>query len=268
MRIKLIYLLPAAVLTLSSRPSFALDRFEIQVYKAEANRPGQVGLEVHTNYTIRGQTEPAYDGHVPPQGVGRVTFEPALGITRWFELGAYFQTMVSPDEGFQYGGVKLRGKFVVPREHEDRLHLGVNVEIGRVPRHVEIDGWANEFRPIVGYDDGHIGAFFNPIFGYTLSGPDRFCLHFEPAGKLAFNTQLGFSLGAEYYAGLGMLKDGFLARQQQEHLIFAVFDLAHPADAKEEEEDGEWELNVAAGRSLTDATGQHFILKAIVGRSL
>lgn len=264
-------LIPAAILgallSLSSSAA-AIDRFEIQVYEPDMNRPGQLALELHSNYTLQGTKTPEYEGQVPPHQVGRFTLEPALGITEWFEIGAYLQTMVSPDGGVQWAGWKGRTKFVLPTRFSKPFFFGINLELGKVPKRVEQDGWANEFRPMIGYDNGWVLVDFNPIFGYALTGPDKFKVDIEPAGKVAVNTQQGFSVGLEYYSGLGLLSQGLSPWSHQEHLAFAVFDLKEPKGTVEHEEaGGEWELNVGIGKSLTDATGTHWITKAIVGRS-
>ena len=121
-------IIAAAVLAVSAPvPARAVDKFEIQVYEPDVNDPGQFGLEAHINYTPRGRRMPEYSGEVPPDRVGRLTFEPALGVTRWFELGAYFQTMLEPDGRVSYAGFKLRGKFVLPRQPAPWF-FGVNVE--------------------------------------------------------------------------------------------------------------------------------------------
>ena len=64
----------------------------------------------------------------------------------------------------------------------------------------------------------------NPIIGYALSGKDSFRPVFEPAAKVAVNTQLGFAVGAEWYAELGFLDDLLPAREQS-HYLFGVVDL-------------------------------------------
>jgi hypothetical protein len=253
------------VVTLVASTSRAVDSFEIQVYQAEVNRPGHVGLEVHANHTFRGHEEREYEGEIPIGRSTRLTFEPAIGVTEWLELGAYLQTFTAPGEGAQFGGAKLRVKVVVPARLGLPLFLGVNAEIGRVPNSVSEQGWANEFRPIVGWTNGWVLLDVNPIFGYELSGPDRLRPHFEPAGKAWMNTQQGFALGFEYYAGLGSLTRGFAPVAAQEHLAFAAFDLTPPAGR--DAPDDAWELNVALGRGLTEATPQQWILKAIVGRA-
>lgn len=247
---------------LAATPAWAVDPFEIQVYEADVNRPGQFGLELHTNYSLKGHTVPEYEGQIAPNHIAHFTLEPALGITDWFELGAYLQFMATP-EGNRFGGVKLRGKFVLPERLTKPFFAGINAEIGRVPRTVEEEGWANEFRLFIGWSNGRFLVDINPIVGYALSGPDRFRPDVEPAGKVAVNTDLGFQLGVEYYAGLGLASEGFSPWKQQEHLVFATFDLVPPVGHGE----SPWELNVGVGRGLTDGTPNHWIMKVIIGRS-
>jgi hypothetical protein len=240
------------------------DLFEIQVYEAEVNDPGQFALEVHTNYTVRGRTLPEYAGEQSPHHVGRLTLEPALGITEYLELGAYLQNMVNADGHYDFAGWKLRTKWVVPGRYTGKFFFGMNVEIGKVPRKVEAEGWANEFRPIAGYYDGTWLIDVNPIIGYALSGPDKLRPDIEPAGKVAWNTQKGFMVGTEYYAGLGYLTD-LSPIKRQEHLMFLTVDCANPKGHAGPE--SPWALNVGVGYGLTEATPQRWIVKAIVGRS-
>lgn len=246
----------------------ALDRFEIQVYDAEIDDPGQIGLEAHLNFTPSGIRAPDYPGQVPPDRVGRVTLEPSLGVTRWLELGAYVQLMLAPGGDARYAGNKLRAKLVLPEGARDALgpfFLGLNVEVGKVPVAVEQQGWANEFRPIVGVRSGRWLVSLNPIFGYPLSGPDRFQVDLEPCGKVSWNTERGFAVGAEYYASLGPVR-ALLPVREQEHLLLAVFDLEEPVRATAGG-GSPWELNVGIGGGLTTVTPQHFLVKAIVGRA-
>ena len=265
MHFRLAGLAVLGLMTALVRPAQAMDQFEIQVYQDDVNAPGHFGLETHINYTIDGHRPPSYPGEQPPNHVGRLTLEPALGITEFLELGGYLQNMINGDGQYKFSGVKLRAKFVLPSRYTGKLFFGINVEIGRVPRAVEEGGWANEFRPIAGYYNGHWLFDVNPIVGYALSGPDKFKPDFEPAAKIGFNTQKGFMVGAEYYAGLGLLTSPS-PLGQQEHLAFLTFDLADPAEQSGSEEQP-WELNVGFGRSLTDATPQQWIAKAIVGYS-
>jgi len=110
--------------TLSERSS-GMDPFEIQVYQADINAPRHFGLEVHANYTIAGRQQAAYPGEQPPNHVLRLTLEPALGITEFFELGAYLQNMMNDDGQYRFAGVKLRGKFVLPEHYTHRFFFGL-----------------------------------------------------------------------------------------------------------------------------------------------
>lgn len=253
-----------AAALLATLPCAAMDKFEIQVYEGGHNDPGQASAELHTNYTLRGEELPAYVGETPPDGALRFTLEPALGITDWLELGAYLQTMIAPDAGAEFGGWKLRTKLVVPERFALPIILGINIEIGRVPRNVEEHGWANEFRPILGLVHGRWGFFFNPLFGFALTGPEAGKPDFEPAGKVKWNTNLGFAAGLEHYSALGRFDQGFVGAREQEHITFLAFDLEPRAGGAP----SAWELNVAVGHGWTAATPQDWIVKAIVGRSM
>jgi hypothetical protein len=257
----LLSLLALLIVSPSSAP--AMDQFEIQVYQGEHNEPGQASVELHTNYTLAGRDAPAWAGETPPRHVLRMTLEPAFGVTSWLELGAYLQTLVAPAGGAAFGGWKLRSKFILPPRLGLPLVLGLNVEIGRVPRHVEEEGWANEFRPIVGIALGRFALTFNPIFGFALTGPDAGKPDFEPAFKGKWNTNRGLAVGVEHYASLGRFDEGFVGLHEQEHLIFAVLDW----EAPEGQPGSPWELNFGIGRALTDVTAQRWIAKAIVGRA-
>jgi hypothetical protein len=145
---------------------------------------------------------------------------------------------------------------------ETGLFYGLNVEVGRVPHAVEEAGWANEFRPILGWTDGTWLLDLNPIFGYALTGPDRFRVDLGPAAKLSWNTQRGVALGLEWYAEMGFV-DALLSPSMQAHWLFGVIDLADVAG----KEKGPWELNLAVGGALSSSADQQILVKAIVGRS-
>jgi len=255
------YALAALALGLSALPAAAFDRFEIQVYEEDVNEPGHFGFELHSNFTARGERTPAFPGEIPPYQTARFTLEPAYGVTSWMEVGAYLQTLVAPAHGLQFGGVKGRVKMVAPKFLGESYFLGINVEVGRVPVAVEQEGWANEFRPFLGYSSGWVLIDVNPIFGYTLSGKDKFRVDLEPAAKVALNTQLGFSVGIEYYAELGFV-DAILPLRAQPHYLFGVVDLTPPRGAPR----SDWEVNLAVGGGVNGPADQQLIVKTIIGR--
>ena len=246
------------------RPARALDRFEIQVYEADINRPGRFGLEVHTNVVAGGTGDVDAPGRLPARGVARLTLEPAIGVTDFLELGGYLQFYGGPGEGLGFAGGKVRAKFVVPERLKWPVQVGLNVELGRVPWKIEAEGWANEFRPIVAWNHGRWLFDINPIFGYALTGPDAFKPDFEPCGKISWNTDRWFSVGVEYYAGLGLIPDGFSGWRAQEHIAYLVFDWMPPSTSEDETP---WEFNVGLGKSLRSDAEADWVVKTIVGRS-
>jgi hypothetical protein len=252
----------AALALAAAAPAAAVDPFEIQVYGPDLNEPGQFSAELHLNFTFQGSSVPAYPGQVPALHSGHYTLEPAIGVTEWLELGAYLQTLSAPGFGYRWGGFKLRAKMIVPQRLTGQFFVGLNVEVGRVPSWVEDAAWGTEFRPILGWSDGLFLVDVNPILGCALDGPDAFRVDFSPAAKVAVNTQLGFSVGVEYYGELGYLS-GIYPASQQQHLLFAVLDLVAPRGKP----DFDWELNLGVGFGLTSATDQQLIVKAIVGRA-
>jgi hypothetical protein len=252
----------AAALAISAPPAAALDRFEIQVYEPDIQPPGHFGFELHSNFTGKGEQAPAYPGEIPPHHTARFTLEPAYGVTSWLEVGAYLQTLVAPSRGLEFGGVKGRVKMVAPKLLGENYFLGLNVEVGRVPIAVEQEGWANEFRPFLGYTNGWVFLDLNPIFGYALSGKNKFRVDLEPAAKVALNTQLGFTVGIEYYAQLGFV-DAILPVGEQPHYLFGVIDLAPPRGAPR----SDWDVNLAVGGGVNGPADQQLVVKTIVGRS-
>lgn len=252
-----------AALSLALLPSLsvALDRFEVQVYEADINDPGQFALEAHANFTARGERQPAYPGETPPHHAFRLTLEPALGVTRWLELGAYLQTQAAPGRGYDVVGGKLRVKLIAPHG-ETGLFYGLNVEVGRVSKAVEEQAWGSELRPILGWTDGTWSLAVNPIFGSSLSGPEKLRLDLEPAAKASWNTGLGFAVGAEWYAELGFV-DALLPFSRQAHYLLAVVDLAELPGR----EPGPWELDLAVGGGISTAADQQLLVKMILGRS-
>ncbi len=260
MRIPRLALAGAALL--AAVPAGAIDRFEIQVYEPELNEPGHAGVELHSNYTVRGSRTPAFPGESPPDRAARFTLEPAYGVTSWLELGAYLQSVVTPSEGARFAGGKVRAKLVAPRFAGENFFVGVNVEVGRVPSFVDEAGWANEIRPLLGWADDRFLFDLNPIVGYALTGKDRFRVDFEPAAKVSVNSGLGFAVGAEWYAELGFV-DAIRPLRDQAHYLFGVLDLA-PAKGRPT---SRWEVNLALGGGFGGGADQQFIAKTIVGRS-
>src|SRR5262249_26991163 len=153
------------------------------------------------------------------------TLEPSLGITPFWELGAYLQGAVRTDAGrVDWGGVKLRSKFVTPESFHPHVRLGVNFEVSYLPSTYDHDRWGIELRPIAAWHDEHWLFAINPILDQPLAGSDASLgPSFEPALK-ASRTIGPIAVGIEYYATFGPL-GGLLPWKEEQQQIFEVVDV-------------------------------------------
>jgi len=245
-----------ALLVLSASTAHAVDAFEIQVYDGSINAPGVAGIELHAN-TIASGRRVAPPPELPPHHQSHFTLEPAVGITPWWEVGAYLQSSLESDGRYRFAGVKLRSKFMRPAAPSDRLRVGVNLEVSGLPEAYDADRWGAEIRPIVGWTAaaGRIFVAVNPILDLSLGGPDQ-TPAFEPALSAAYVFRDLLSVGIEYYADLGPV-DGFLPIASQQHYLFEVVNVLA------------WkriEINLGIGEGLTGAS-HDLVLKTILGFS-
>jgi hypothetical protein len=180
----------------------AQDPFEIQVYDAETAPPGETGLEVHLNYFAVGEREGSAEGELPTDRVTHLTFEPHVGLARWCEAGAYFQTALRPDGAFDYAGVKLRFKMRLPRRLREVVGLALNVELDAIPRAYEAAGLGGEVRPIVDVEWRRLYLSVNPIVALDFRGESAGIPKFEPAATVLVRVLEGWQLGVEYYASV------------------------------------------------------------------
>jgi len=157
----------ALAILLVAGPAFAFDPFEIQVYDGTADEAGHAGLELHLN-RHHDQTH--------------VTVEPSFGVTRFWELGGYFQSAQG-----HYEGVKLRTKFVTPEGTVGRnLRLGINFEVALEPG----GNWGGEIRPIFAWESDRFLFAANPNLSFPAA--------FEP-GAMAKVKAGPIAIGLEYY---------------------------------------------------------------------
>jgi hypothetical protein len=207
-------------------PAAAQDAFEIQVYDATTAGPLEAGLEIHLNHFIEGTTEPSPAGEVPTEHLTHLTFEPHLGITHWWELGMYLQTVLRPDGGWDSGGIKFRTKFRWP-EPVGAFRFALNIEVSRVSKRYEADGWGSELRPIIDARWGRFYVSINPIIGVPLAGEDAWKPDFEPAAKVSVDVDRTWAVGIETYSSFGQFGN-FPPWDEQTHRIFGVVDAVWP----------------------------------------
>jgi hypothetical protein len=236
----------------------AFDPFEIQIYDGTANEPGEVGLEGHLNHVLKGHRD-AVPPLLPDDRQTHLTFEPSLGVTRSWEIGAYLQTSLRGDGTFDFAGWKARSKLVTPKTFDPHWRLGINLELGRLPAKFAEEPWGAEVRPIVAWEDDRWLLAVNPNVSFApfgCGGPDGCTPSLEP-GAAAYRKAGAVSLGFEYYGSLGPVSR--LHRlTDQEHYLFAVANVLGASG---------WELNGGVGRGMTAASND-YVLKVIVGHAL
>lgn len=238
------------------RAAVAQDAFEIQVYDSETAPPKDVGLEVHVNHVAVGERATSPAGELPSDGVTHLTLEPHVGLTRWCEAGAYFQTALRPDGAFDYAGVKLRLKARVPRKlAHGIIGLALNGELSSVPRTYEATGLGGELRPIADFAWKRLYASVNPILGFDFFGADAGHPQLEPAATLLVSIAEAWAMGVEYYAALGPI-DRPLPAGEQVHRLFAVATVTH-----------KW-FGLQVGGGYGFVAGDKWIAKAILSFDL
>lgn len=239
-----------------SLSAHAGDDFEIQVYDDSINSPGEKSLEVHTNFTLDGRKTIEYSGEIPPHHLFRLTFEPAIGLTKALELGMYLSTAITPSGEAEFAAVKFRIKFILPKGFVDPIFLGANLEIGMNSHKFTQDKWALELRPIIGVRSGRWMFVLNPSMGWTLAGQNPSAVpDLSPSGKIQYRATEHWAFGAEYITDLGPINH-ILPIDQQQHTLYLVADLI----------DGPIEFNIGIGRGLTSGTDA-WTIKMIVGKS-
>jgi hypothetical protein len=243
-----------AASALPAGAAHAGDPFEIQVYDGTANQPLVPGIELHLNQWATGNRD-ATPPEAPLHGQFHATLEPSLGITPFWELGAYLQGAVRTDDGVvDWAGVKLRSKFVTPPTWHPHWRLGVNFEVSYLPQAYDHDRWGSEVRPIVAWHDDDWLFALNPILDQPLAGSDASQgPSLQPALKIA-RTVGPVALGFEYYATLGPVSNVLPWKDEQQQ-IFEVVDLLSVED---------FELNAGVGEGLT-ASSDGVVFKIILG---
>ncbi len=229
---------------------------EIQVYTEELDAPGEFGLEQHLNYTIKGRQTPDYPGQMTSHHVTQITPEFSYGITSNLEAGLYVPFAISPAGDTFLNGLRVRLKYIAPRQADEDMFYGLNVEVGRDTHRTSDSISGMEIRPIIGYRDAQWLVSFNPILNLGLASNVSHQPQFEPALKLTHRVSDGMRSGLEYYGSYGSLSH-MLPGDQRSHSLYAVADV----------ESHGYDVNFGVGRGFVNA-GDAWVMKAIIGLPL
>ena len=233
----------------------AQGNYEIQVYGSDTVPPGNLMVELHSNFTPKGQKQ-TIDGVWPTNHQEHETVELTQGLTSWSEVGFYLFTSEQNGHGVQWVGDHIRPRVRAPESWHWPVGASLSMEIGYQRAVYSPDTWTWEIRPIADKTLGRWYLAFNPALERSWHGPGvRDGLSFTPGVKVGYDFTKVVNAGVEYYADYGRLWnwDGLHDQQQQ---IFLVTDLNVSP---------KWEINFGVGVGPTAAT-DHLIVKGILGR--
>jgi hypothetical protein len=240
--------------TLAAGPSFAADE-EIQVYMDEIGALHRLGLDVHLNYVPEGRVAPDYPGEEASGDRFRLTPEWSYALSPSLELGAYLPLAEVTRRGdLEIGGAKARIKWVAPRPADQDWFWGLNFEIGRVRRALDINPWNAELKGILGTRKGPWTLAANLNVDWVVSGPDQGASpDLQVALKAAYEVAKDTQVGVETYNEIGTTRAlGRLSRL--DHQTYLVIDKGF----------GRWDLNFGVGYGY-GRPEDTWIVKAIVG---
>jgi hypothetical protein len=198
---------------------------EIQVYDGEINEPGEFGLELHINTTVRGNSTPEFEGQRTSQSGTRLTPEFTYGLSKTVELGFYLPTIYTPGYGYELAGYKPRLKWLpIQADEQSPWSFGVNFEYSDLKWGMELPRKALESRFIIGWENSHWSLAFNPILSVALSdGQDR-TPNFYYGARSIYKLDSSLSgVGLEYYQGVGPI-NSFPVNNSQAKQLFAIFE--------------------------------------------
>lgn len=243
----------ATVMLMLAGFAVAQDNYEIQVYPADTIDRGATMVELHTNFTPKGNR--GVDGLRPTNHAVHETLEITHGWNGWFETGFYVFTYAHADFGWEYVGSHLRPRVRVPESWRWPVGVSLSSEFGYQRPIFSVDTWTLELRPIVDKKVGPWYLAFNPTIGKALVGPNAGKpFDFSPNAKVSFDVTRKVSVGLEYYGTLGPIGN-FDPVAEQEQQVFPTVDLDLGPN---------WEFNAGAGIGMTRNTDR-LILKLILG---
>lgn len=235
----------------------AQDNYEIQVYGSQTQAPKSMIVELHSNYTFKGETA-TIKNVVPSNHALHETLEITTGITPVFETGFYLFTSYVPGYGYRVIGSHIRPRVMVPPSWNLPVGLSLSVEFGYQRSDYATDTWSLELRPIIDKQWQKLYISFNPTLGIALKSEyNNSVPSFEPNLKVGYAFFKNNSFGIEYYGDCGSINH-FDRLPQESHTLFLAYDLLNNIH---------WELNIGAGFGLTTAT-DGFVFKILVGRRI
>jgi hypothetical protein len=224
---------------------------EIQVYDGGLAAPGIFNLTLHSNFTPRGVTTPAFPGAVVADRSFNGVPEWAYGVTDWFEAGLYLPLYTrDKSTGWGLDGFKLRTLFAVPHGDDRRFVYGANFEFSYNAKRWDVKRFTSEVRPILGWHLKPWDIIVNPILDTSYDGLRN--LELVPAARVAYTLASEWTVAAETYSDYGPISD-LSPRREQAHQLYGVVDRTF----------GSVDVEAGVGVGLT-ATADRLTLKLIL----
>jgi len=244
-----------AVACIAAPACWGQGNYEIQVYGSETVAPRSTMVELHSNFTVDGQKDPA-PGMAATDRAEHETVEITQGVNKWAELGFYIFTDEQSGMGTQWVGDHIRPRVRAPESWHWPVGASLSMEIGYQRAVFSQDTWTWEIRPILDKQARRWYFVVNPALERTWHGPDiRKGLDFAPAAQIGYDFTKKINGALEYYADYGRITSVDRLHDQQQ-MIFPAINLNVSPN---------WELNFGVGFGPTAATDR-WIVKAIVGR--
>ena len=236
-------------------PAHAQDNYEIQVYGAETVPKGRTLIELHSNFTADGRTQPL-GGLLATNHALHETLEVTRGVSDWAEVGVYLFTSVRQGDGVQWVGNHIRPRVRAPEAWHWPMGASLSAEIGYQRAAFSADTWTFELRPILDRQAGPWYAAINPTLSRSVHGPGTARgVEFSPSATVGRDVTSWVNVALEYYGTLGTLR-ALDTRAEQQQQLFGVVNLNAGPD---------WEVNIGYGQALSGA-GDQRLVKLILGR--
>lgn len=184
---------------------------EIVVFDDEFERAGDVGYEMHFNYTPRGRKTADYEGEQIPNRVFRFMPEVVFGLSERWNLGLHLPMSHAPDtRQTRVDGFKARLHYLDVRPDEGASWFrGVNFEVSTYSRRISESRLTFEARGIAGVRSGDWLLAVNPILNrplnYVPGRDNRFNLDVFAKAVRSFGRHV--AVGVEHFMELGSVSN-------------------------------------------------------------
>lgn len=236
------------------RRAEADDLFEINVFHARVNQPGQLGVELHSNYVARG----VLARERPEASAHHVLFEmlePSIGLAKGWEAAIHLGLARRPDGSVDAGILRSRFMGVAPLPPSSPLKLAVNIEGGYANTRFEPAGWTGEIRPVIELVLGDLDVDLNPVVSFAWTRPHAGVPRLAPCASVRYTLWKAVDVGVEYYADFGPVS-AIAPLLAQQHYVFEAVELVRWP---------EWALRLGVGEGLT-AGSNPIVVTTRIGR--